>query len=433
MKRCLLFFEKDSVDSFYPLSPSHTPAELRCGILNLGDKWQARLKADSFAYLTRPEIADHVAGNTGVDTNVIKQDEFDQFIVIDPCYLPNNEVAARIAKEEGELALFVDGNPVLVMVDNRSALIETLASKLSGSNDPGFARSITDAASALPRNDIDLDRVDYLWDLVHANGDQIKSDFEFLASELNFSDMHHVSDIDESVVLYAADDIYIDRNCRIDSQVVIDARGGPVFIGRETIVTPHTRIEGPAFIGDFCQLVGGKVREGCSFGPHCRVGGEVEESIFQGYSNKYHEGFIGHAYLGEWVNLGALTTNSDLKNNYSDIKVELPQGLIDTGFNKIGSFIGDHAKTGIGTLLNTGMVIGFASNIFGGGMVMRKSLPSFVWGSTSGFVDYNVEKALQTAGVVMSRRGRELKPATERLFRDIFVQAAEARLEITRG
>jgi hypothetical protein len=133
------------------------------------------------------------------------------------------------------------------------------------------------------------------------------------------------------------------------------------------------------------------------------------------------------------VNLGALTTNSDLKNNYGNIKVELLDGLVETGLNKIGSFIGDHAKTGIGTLLNTGMVVGFASNIFGGGMVMRKSLPSFMWGSTEGFVNYDVEKAVETARVVMERRGREFKPPTEALFRDIFSQSAEARLAVTGG
>ena len=128
-----------------------------------------------------------------------------------------------------------------------------------------------------------------------------------------------------------------------------------------------------------------------------------------------------------------MTTNSDLKNSYGNIKVELPDGQIDTGLNKIGSFIGDHTKTGIGTLLNTGMVIGFASNIFGGGMVMKKSLPSFVWGSTEGFVDYEVEKAVETARIVMARRDRELKNPTERLFREIFSSSVSTRKNLTRN
>ncbi len=431
MKRCLLFFERENISNFYPISLSHTTAELRCGILNLGEKWRYRLKPEGVCYLARPELAAHITANCGIDSNLLEANLFDQFVFIDPLYLPDDEITAHLVEEASTAALFVDGEPAVIVTDKRDELISLLTKKLAAKERPDFARLIGDAARQLPRNDAKLEHLDYLWDLVHANGRQIESDFQLLSGELNFSGMHHVSDIDSAVSLYNADDIYVDHDSQIDAQVVIDARGGPVYIGKETVIAPHTRIEGPAFVGDNCHLVGGKIREGCSFGPHCRIGGEVEESIFQAYSNKYHDGFLGHAYIGEWVNLGALTTNSDLKNNYGNIKVELPGGLIDTRLNKVGSFIGDHTKTGIGTLLNTGMVIGFASNVFGGGMIKRKSLPSFIWGSTDGLVDYNVEKAIATARTVMSRRDRELSPATEQLFRDIFAQTSTARLAVT--
>jgi UDP-N-acetylglucosamine diphosphorylase/glucosamine-1-phosphate N-acetyltransferase len=166
--------------------------------------------------------------------------------------------------------------------------------------------------------------------------------------------------------------------------------------------------------------VGGKIREGTGIGPVCRIGGELEKSIFLGYSNKYHEGFLGHSYVGEWVNLGALTTNSDLKNNYGSIKVMVDGSLIDTGLAKVGAFLGDHVKTGIGTLLNTGISIGFSSNLFGGGMINQRQIPAFFWGSTETEEEYKLDKAIQTAQAVMKRRKTELSQEEADLFKKIF-------------
>jgi len=145
----------------------------------------------------------------------------------------------------------------------------------------------------------------------------------------------------------------------------------------------------------------------------------VEGSIFLGYSNKYHEGFLGHSYVGEWVNLGALTTNSDLKNNYSPVKAMVNGNLVDSGLTKVGAFIGDHVKTGIGTLLNTGISIGFASNLFGGGMIHQKYIPAFIWGSAEKYEEYQLEKAIETARIVMKRRNSELMTDEVNLFKKI--------------
>ena len=141
--------------------------------------------------------------------------------------------------------------------------------------------------------------------------------------------------------------------------VVLDAEHGPIYIDAGAEIHPFTRIEGPCYIGAGSVLFGAKCRAGNSIGPMCRIGGEIEGTIIQGYSNKYHDGFLGHAYVGQWVNLGALTTNSDLKNDYSEVRITLDgQSPIATGSNKVGALIGDHAKTSIGTLLNTGDVRG---------------------------------------------------------------------------
>jgi UDP-N-acetylglucosamine diphosphorylase/glucosamine-1-phosphate N-acetyltransferase len=200
----------------------------------------------------------------------------------------------------------------------------------------------------------------------------------------------------------------------------LDAREGPIFIGERVTIQPHTRVSGPCYIGEDCVLVGGKVAGGSSIGPVCRIGGEVEQSVFLGYSNKYHEGFLGHSYVGEWVNLGALTTNSDLKNNYGPVKVVVDGSLTDSGLAKVGAFLGDHVKTGIGTLLNTGITIGFASNLFGGGMIEQKSIPPFSWVGAGKREEYRLDEAIETARAVMKRRKVELGSEEVDTFKEIF-------------
>jgi len=150
-----------------------------------------------------------------------------------------------------------------------------------------------------------------------------------------------------------------------------------------------------------------------------KVGGEVESSILQGHANKQHDGYLGHAYVGAWTNLGALTTNSDLKNNYSTVRVWTPEGTVDTGEKFVGVFLGDHAKTAIGTLLNTGTVVGFNCNVFSSEMP-AKFVPSFSWGHGSSMTRYELDKAMQTASVVMERRQVRFTPAHRAVFEKIF-------------
>ena len=226
------------------------------------------------------------------------------------------------------------------------------------------------------------------------------------------------SNLDNLVKIYG-DMVYIHKDAQIEAFVVIDAQNGPVYIDRDVIIYSHTRIEGPAYIGPLCRIVGAKIREGTSINEGCRIGGEVEESIFHKYVNKYHSGFLGHSYIGEWVNLGALTTNSDLKNNYSNVKVPLNGILMDTGEIKVGCCIGDHSKTGIGTLINTGSIIGVSVNLFGGGLP-PKYIPSFLWGGSSGFDVYILKKAIDTARRVMARRNVKMSNAYLKLYQKIY-------------
>jgi UDP-N-acetylglucosamine diphosphorylase/glucosamine-1-phosphate N-acetyltransferase len=205
---------------------------------------------------------------------------------------------------------------------------------------------------------------------------------------------------------YAPERIHVGDGCRIDRGAVLDARDGPISLGKNTLVFPHTWIRGPFGCRDNCMLLGGRVGGGSYFGPHCRVRGEVEATTFLGYVNKAHDGFVGHSYLAEWVNLGALTTTSDLKNNYGVVRLDAYGRTIDTAQQKIGSFLGDHAKTRIGAMLNSGSVIGVAANLFGEASVFPKWIPDFIWGVGEQASEYAWNRCLRTVETVLSRRGR---------------------------
>lgn len=263
-----------------------------------------------------------------------------------------------------------------------------------------FCEFLTRIQEKLHKRTVDAELISYSWNLVHHNPKAITADFKASGRSGVQGKMHPLSCVygDESQV-------YIAPSAVIHPMVVLDTNGGPVVIEDGVKVFPHTRIEGPCYIGKDSQIVGGKIREGCSIGPVCRVGGEVEESIIHGYSNKYHDGFLGHAYVGEWVNLGALTTNSDLKNDYSTVEVKLNGQTIDTGDTKVGSFIGDHTKTSIGTLFNTGTIVGMMTNILGGSEILPKSIPSFcLFANAKAFKGFGLKSLLKTAETAMGRR-----------------------------
>jgi len=196
---------------------------------------------------------------------------------------------------------------------------------------------------------------------------------------------------------------------RIWPGAVVSTETGPVFVDRGAVIRPGSFVEGPCYIGAQTIIDGAKVRPGCSFGPFCRIGGEIEASVFQGYANKHHDGFIGHSFVGEWANLGALTTNSDLKNAYQPVSVFFDGKPVDSGLLKVGCFIGDHAKTAIGSLFNTGARVGTFANWFEPGL-SPKEIPAFAWGARS---RWTARDAVANARAVMGRRGVKLTPAYE--------------------
>jgi UDP-N-acetylglucosamine diphosphorylase/glucosamine-1-phosphate N-acetyltransferase len=216
-------------------------------------------------------------------------------------------------------------------------------------------------------------------------------------------------------------EIIVGSGSEIFPGVVLNATGGPIVIGKDVTIMSNAVITGPAFIGDQSLVkVGAKIYPNTSIGEVCKVGGEIDGTIIQSYSNKQHDGYLGHAYVGSWVNIGADTNNSDLKNNYSNVKVMLNGKLQDTGMQHFGTLIGDHSKTGINMMFDTGTIIGASCNLYGAGLPPRY-IPSFVRGSVDNtYKTHSVEMALETAKIVMIRRDVNLSPSYEQLFRKVF-------------
>jgi UDP-N-acetylglucosamine diphosphorylase/glucosamine-1-phosphate N-acetyltransferase len=236
---------------------------------------------------------------------------------------------------------------------------------------------------------------------VDANPEQISADFQS-----SFEAGVHAEIPEDAHIRGDREQLYIAEDAVIEPTAYIDCSAGPVVIESGARISAHSRLIGPAYVGPRTELLRANVHDGCSFGPVCRIGGEVEASIVHGYSNKCHEGFLGHAYVCEWVNLGALTTNSDLKNNYEAVKVQVGGQLVDSGSLKVGCFIGDHSKTSIGTLLNTGTVVGIMCNLIASGGLLPRFVPSFCW-YLRGRISHarGVRDALDTARTAMGRRG----------------------------
>jgi UDP-N-acetylglucosamine diphosphorylase/glucosamine-1-phosphate N-acetyltransferase len=221
------------------------------------------------------------------------------------------------------------------------------------------------------------------------------------------------------VVIHKPEQVWLGDGCDLASGVVVDARRGPVVLGRDVTVLPHAYLEGPLYVGSGSLVKAGACLYGeSSFGAVNKLSGEIGESTFLDLVNKQHEGFIGHAYVGSWSNLGALTTCSDLKNTYGEVRVDLGHGAEDSGRQFVGLLMGEHGKTAIGTLFNTGTTVGFSSNVFGTGFP-RKCLPCFTWGDGTGSERQDVDRAMAVAATVMGRRGCTMTDAHATVFRTL--------------
>ena len=286
-----------------------------------------------------------------------------------------------------------EGEPVAWRLDASRA--RELPARTGG---PRWSGSLYDAAIdlGLPHVEAGGRLCDSVWGAMAANPELVAYDAE------DFERGESFSGVDPSVLL--GDDLVVGPGVTIGPFVVLDAREGPIVLDRSARIEPHSLLRGPVYVGPESAVLGGEIGHGTSIGARCKVRGEVEQSVFQGYANKAHDGFVGHSYIGEFVNLGASTVTSDLKNTYGPVRVDGPEGKLDTGLLKVGAFLGDHAKTGIGTRLTCGARIGSASHLFGAG-VSPAWLPDFSWDDGAARVRVRLDAFLSTAETAMRRRG----------------------------
>ncbi|MFH1011142.1 MAG: putative sugar nucleotidyl transferase [bacterium] len=258
----------------------------------------------------------------------------------------------------------------------------------------------------------------HVWDIVVANPELIQS--QLGAAKQEFLGARPLRDLGHGVEMCSRQGgapVFVGEGVQIRPGVVFGNHKGPIFVGNGSEILPHSYLEGPLFLGPDCTVrAGTRLYGGSSFGPVCKLGGEITQTIIQGYSNKQHDGFLGHAHLGQWVNLGAGTNNSNLKNNYTPVKVEVGEKLLDTGHQHIGCFIGDHTKTAIGTVVNTGTVIGVGCNLLGPEFPPRFVL-SFHWGGAERLLAVPFNHIVEAARLAMARRGKTLSQAEEELMR----------------
>lgn len=403
MQICL--FEDNSVNFFEPLIYSRGVYDLICGGSSLKDKIIRAYNGSKYSLHCREYLTTIVKDkNPGIFVNEIEDDN---------CLFINGRIIAGM-----NLAQIIPLNDTVdkLYLNNN----DLIAARLSGANLKKFKHHLNKPLEisffpALPKEEVNIKIAGFIWDLIRENNAELILDINYFLSQKLFHN-HLVG-----VHLINKDSIYLEGNAVIKPGVVLDASNGPIYIGKNSIVFPNSVIIGPAYIGHSTLVKSiSKIYENVSIGDVCKVGGEIEDSIIMSYTNKQHDGFLGHAYLGNWINIGADTNCSDLRNNYGFVKTHVNGKDIKTNTQFLGLIMGDHSKTGINTMFNTGSTVGFSCNIYGSGFP-DKYIPSFSWGGGNQELQtYDVNKSLETAKVVTSRRKVEFKKIDEELFRKIF-------------
>ncbi len=404
----LILFEDAACQNLLPLTYWRTVTELRTGYFSLYEYALQASGAQQPVLYCRTVLADVAAGRLGIPVNTTPQA---------PALLVNARLLLTSKLNPGPCPSVQWAGPMPVVIHADAQLLDRLTPNVL--LDRSATRQIL---SSIPQHTyVDAPRlIEYPWDLVHANAQMLEFCWNTLGRPAELAGR-----ICDGAHLLNRRAIHVGRGSTIKPGVVLDAEHGPIYIGDGVTISPNVSIEGPCFIGDGTLIQPGAVlREAMSIGRRCKAGGELETSIIHGFSNKQHDGFLGHAYVAEWVNLAADTVNSDLKNTYGTIRVPINGVEVDSGHMFAGLTIGDHSKTGIGQMFPTGAVIGFGCNVATCEFSPR-FVPSFTWLTGRGAGRYDVEKCLEVAKKVMVRRETVMTPAEEALFHRIPDLAAQ--------
>ena len=402
-------FEDRYYRNFLPLTYLRPIYELRCGAVTLLEKILLSFPKANIILLSRVDLRDYVSEEYPQHTLKHLNDEDTWFI--NGRVLADDGIKQLIIKQSKNQKVYIQGNEIIAAFIHREN-VRTVIDQISQTSfDEGMIKDIASESCSLR-----IGR--YPWDLIQQNSIEIENDFQRLLK--NRKKKMFSGKLYRGAQIINKRNVLMGKGTLIKSGAVLDAENGPIIIGNNVTIMPNAVIEGPAVIGDNSLIkVGAKIYHGTTIGPHCKVGGEVEASIIHSYSNKQHDGFLGHSYLGSWVNIGADTNTSDLKNTYGNVKVYINGELLDTGLQFVGLTMGDHSKTGINVMFDTGSFVGVSCNVYGAGFP-PKFLPSFSWGEKESWLTYQLEKSIETARRVMARRNVQMNEHYEKIFRNVF-------------
>lgn len=384
----ILFFDDKSFENLLPLTFTKPVSELRIGILKIREKWGFLLPEADFSNIPKKYLDKKYP-------SVISDDN----ILISGSVLPGRALSDSVSNLKPGEALTKNGRLIAYRTNNRE--IEKF--------DP---LSIHPQSISEIKEEVNF--LDYPWQIFRLNGEQIRSDIEQIRYDRKSSKLSPTNNL-------IGDDIFIEEGARAEF-TTINTSTGPVYIGKNTELMEGSVVRGPfALCEGGVVKISAKIYGPTTVGPYSKVGGEINNSVIQGFSNKAHDGFLGNSVIGEWCNLGADTNNSNLKNNYASVRLwSYPEEkFINTDLQFCGLIMGDHSKCGINTMFNTGTVVGVNANIFGSGFP-RNFIPSFSWGGARGFTTYSLSRAFEVASMVMERRGIKFDENEQSILKEVF-------------
>lgn len=388
--RNIILFDDESRVQMLPLSYTRPVAELRTGIFTIRERWEKLLKSKA-SYITAEYLGQRYP-------MVLEDDN----TVINGAVMPNDKLVKLIEQLDPNEALMDDGN--------------LIAARLNRSQ---FERLIRDESideiSGLELSDTPFIQLNYPWDLFLYLRATIEYDYNLITRGRTSQRLPSNNQV------IAGDNIFLEEGAQV-SCAILNAQSGPIYIGKNVHIMEGAIIRGPVTIGEGSTIkMGAQIYGPTAIGPDCKVGGEVKEVVILGHSNKAHDGFLGNSIIGEWCNLGAGTTVSNLKNNYSTVRMwdYGTKSMRDTGIQFLGLVMGDHSKSGIQSTFNTGTIVGVGANLFGDGLP-PKFVPSFSWGGASGLTTHRIDEALNTAKRVMARRDIAFSEEDDAILRKVF-------------
>lgn len=394
----VILFDDQKRINLLPFTHTRPAADIRCGILTMRERWEKRLSVSSSGTLTESFLQEVYPGPVAADTWLLNGRMFATSPVVN----------AVLALQPGQKLLGANG---------------VIAARISAVNVSYAALSpVLDGLETISYYD-EVREIANIWDIFSLNDWAIREDYALITSGRT------TQSIPEWVTVAGAEHVFLEEGATIAPGTVINARTGPVYLGKDSEIMEGCMIRGPLALGEHAALkMGAKVYGATTIGDGSKVGGEISNVVFFSNSNKGHDGFLGNAVIGSWCNLGADTNCSNLKNNYDEVKVwhEHSGRLVRTGLQFCGLIMGDHSKCGINTMFNTGTVVGVSANIFGAGFP-DKFVPSFTWGGADDLVTYQFDKAMDTANRMMQRRGKSLSEAEIRMYQVLFDHTASQR------